>query len=573
MLSLFIIHIIITLASLITGFLFYNSIIRDNNYEKVNQYRPVIFYLITGIIILTLITQIVILFSPVDSYYKIILLLLLLTGTYLTRKKIITFFRFLINDFKKQSLLIIITACAVWFLILMLNAGPTMMDDTESYHIQMVKWINEYGTVPGLANLHERFGFNSSWFSSISLFSQDQAHSNFYTSLNGVLSFWFSIYVLSLAGASLKKESNQEETKLVVSYFLIFIIALISWPIIRGNVSSCNYDFIALLILFVLFSEVFRSPLPQIKDFKFSFEWFAWPVFLFTVRIVNYPLLLLTLFSFVLLWKQKERRKITSYILISSLLTIPFFVRNVILSGYPFYPSTYLDWFNVDWKVSQEKTASLIRFIKYYNRVNTGIQSIKVTESMKFTKWILVWFKYMFTYDKILFIPGIAGLLIFPFLKIRTRLMHFSAIRFFFIVLCVQILSWFFIAPDPRFIYGCLFCGILLLLVPFEKKINVPGFIKFYKPFLLAISVLIIVFAANKIIKESKYRNWIFPAALPAPPVRTITINNIQLHIPEIILNNWNPRCYATPLPCVYEVDPLLEPRGSTIANGFRLKK
>ena len=52
-------------------------------------------------------------------------------------------------------------------MILVLNAGPFRMDDTDSYHIQMVKWIQEYGSVPGIANLHLTIWFNSSWFVSM----------------------------------------------------------------------------------------------------------------------------------------------------------------------------------------------------------------------------------------------------------------------------------------------------------------------------------------------------------------------------------------------------------------------
>ena len=36
--------------------------------------------------------------------------------------------------------------------------------DTGLYHYQLVRWLSEYGTVPGLALLHFRFGFTSSWF-------------------------------------------------------------------------------------------------------------------------------------------------------------------------------------------------------------------------------------------------------------------------------------------------------------------------------------------------------------------------------------------------------------------------
>ena len=56
-------------------------------------------------------------------------------------------------------------------MILVMNAGPTIMDDTDSYHIQMIKWARDYGSVPGIANLHLRYGFNSSWFISVALLS------------------------------------------------------------------------------------------------------------------------------------------------------------------------------------------------------------------------------------------------------------------------------------------------------------------------------------------------------------------------------------------------------------------
>ena len=35
--------------------------------------------------------------------------------------------------------------------------------DTFLYHLNAVRWANEYATVPGLANLHVRLGFNSAW--------------------------------------------------------------------------------------------------------------------------------------------------------------------------------------------------------------------------------------------------------------------------------------------------------------------------------------------------------------------------------------------------------------------------
>jgi hypothetical protein len=42
--------------------------------------------------------------------------------------------------------------------------------DTDLYHAQVIRWYNEYGTPPGLGNLHSRLAFNSSWLSLAALF-------------------------------------------------------------------------------------------------------------------------------------------------------------------------------------------------------------------------------------------------------------------------------------------------------------------------------------------------------------------------------------------------------------------
>lgn len=44
------------------------------------------------------------------------------------------------------------------------TAYPVIWYDTGLYHFQFVNWLSKFGTVPGLALLHFRLGFTSSWF-------------------------------------------------------------------------------------------------------------------------------------------------------------------------------------------------------------------------------------------------------------------------------------------------------------------------------------------------------------------------------------------------------------------------
>ncbi|MCE9599128.1 MAG: hypothetical protein K8S54_14290 [Spirochaetia bacterium] len=57
------------------------------------------------------------------------------------------------------------TLAAVLPLVFLLYSGCKNVTwyDTPLYHLNAVRWINDFAVVPGLANLHERFGFNSSF--------------------------------------------------------------------------------------------------------------------------------------------------------------------------------------------------------------------------------------------------------------------------------------------------------------------------------------------------------------------------------------------------------------------------
>lgn len=60
---------------------------------------------------------------------------------------------------------------AVFFLLAIVVAGRVAADlgttswshayDTDLYHFSALRWMNEYASVPGLANLHSRLGFNA----------------------------------------------------------------------------------------------------------------------------------------------------------------------------------------------------------------------------------------------------------------------------------------------------------------------------------------------------------------------------------------------------------------------------
>ena len=550
MLTLIFYQIIITLSCLWSGILFYKF------FPQKNESRPIIYYLVTGLILLTSLTQIIVLFFPINVYTKIGLLGLLILLSIIKRKNT----KFFIPEIKVSASLVLFFI--FWAIILLTNAGPTMMDDTESYHIQSIKWIQEYGSVPGIVNLHERFGFNSSWFSSVALFSFSSKTTGGFTILNSIISLWLCYWFIEKFN-QFQKENNSQAA---FAIHLVFIVCLLFWALIKGNATTTNYDYITTSIVLLLFTEVFFSEKASPK-----IEWIIWPAYLLTVRLINYPILLLSLFAFILFTKQKQTRQLILPIAYSLLLIVPFLIRTIIIAGYPFYPATYFDFTNVDWKPDPQITERLLEFIKYYNRVSTAYFDIEQTKALG-SAWLPAWFQHLFPYDKILVLAAFTGIL-FTVIKLRIQKNDYSKLVITGLMI-LWLISWLIIAPDPRFVYGILLFGIFLFEYHLSSFVNDFRSIKFL---LNALIILMIAglsyYLVSKPLKQKEYRNWISPLQLPQPPVKEFVIDGITFRIPELINNNWNIRCYGTELPCLYEIHPRLKPRGKNIRNGFHLEK
>jgi len=550
MLSLLFYQIIITLACLWSGILFYKF------FPAKNESRPIIYYLISGLILLTSLTQIIVLFLPITIYTKFGILGLLILLSIIKRKST----KFSIPKSKISASLILFFV--VWAIILLINAGPTMMDDTESYHIQSIKWIKEYGSVPGIVNLHVRFGFNSSWFSSVALFSFSSKTTGGFTVMNSVISVWLCYWFIEKFN-QFRKENNVQGAFAILS---IFIVSLVIWSLIKGNAATTNYDFITTFIVLIFFIEVFFS-----EKTSPSIEWIIWPVYLLTIRLINFPLLLLSLFAFILFIKQQQHRQLLLPLAYCFLLIFPFIIRSIIISGYPFYPATYFDLTNVDWKADSQITEKFLEFIKYYNRVSTTYFDIEQTKALG-SEWAPAWFQHLFPFDKILVLAGFTGIL-FTGIKLFIQKNNYSK-SIITGLMILWLISWFIIVPVPRFVYGILLFGTFLLAYHLISFIKDPGLIRFS---LNALIILMIAglsyYLVSKPLKQKEYRNWISPLQLPQPPVKEFVIDGIIFRIPASINNNWNARCYGTELPCLYEIDPRLKMRGKKISNGFHLEK
>lgn len=568
MLYLALMYCIISLACLFAGLLVYELLSFFGIISHGAPEKPLVVYAITGLIFITAIAQWVVLFLPLNIFSTLAVLTFLILCCLGFKKKIQARFALILASLRKLSPISLVIAGILFLMILTLNAGPVIMDDTESYHIQNIKWIQEYGTVPGLANLHIRYGFNSSWFIAIGLLSPPFTGINTYVVVNGLLSCWLCFYIIEKINPLFTGKASSFSYNHYAGFFMLLILLLFTWPLLRGNAVTANYDFITTSCIVILLIEtIYYSRFASLE------EWILWPLFLFTIRIINYPFLLL---SIPVLWqciKEKKWQRITGYASTGLIIIIPFIIRNVILSGYLFFPIYQIDLFAVDWKASKIVTESLVDFIKYFNRVNAMFQSIEKTSLYTFPSWVPLWYKYLFLYDKPLVTLSLVAYAfsIFKWKAIRQHLNKQA--QWMVVIITGQLISWFFVAPDPRFAYGPLLSSIALFFV-LIKPVNATKFPKIVlKTTAAIITIGCFIYTIQKIVLNTSYQNGVLPYPLPKPPVEVVTVDGIKLRIPQKILNNGTARCYDTDLPCLYFVQPALRARGKDISDGFYLEK
>lgn len=557
MLLIFEIHILLLISTHCLGYLFFKYITKS--------LTPSFTYVsMTGLMLIALLGQIISIFYPTnfqDTLFSIPILLIICITDKNYREEIKSIFA----NIRNASPLLLTAGTILYLLFLLLSAGPVIMDDSESYHIQAVKWIQEYGSVPGLANLHLRYGFHSSWFNIIAFFSPG-GNQNFFSSSNSFIGILLTIHLIIF----FQKKKTENNTSLALASILLILLLLLFWPFLRANMQNSNYDYIFTVCTVFLFMAAVNNEEKRILPILF-----IWPVFLCSVRILYFPTLILTVYAAHHLFTQKKLKQLALLVILSLLLIVPFFVRNMILSGYPVYPSKFGKIIYFDWDVSVSQIDSLLNYIKNYNRINNRSLSIEEIQKIPFPNWILLWAKHLFYYDKILVIASLPGMFYaITHLRERSLTVYQKIIGLF---LFVQIIVWFIVAPDPRFIYGVFFCLSFLsfviifsTLVNYINKKHVAKLISYIFSLVIFFSIS---FSGWKIATDNMYRNFVAPVDLPVPNTTIFRVDGKTFLIPHKFGSNWNCRCYALPLPCVYDSLPGVNLRGKELEDGFYIKE
>lgn len=431
-------------------------------------------------------------------------------------------------DIKKILLFIFLA-----LFIAMLSNLPVNWYDSLLYHLGSVKWLTEYGTVRGLANIHFPLGYNTSTF----ILAAIMDNSIFVNSSSHVLnSFLLVVFSFQVVMFLFKKQKNA--LTYIFGFFSLLILSTFA-----HQINSLSTDF-SLAVFFLLFN--FYLIIFDQKNMVLSI-----PILILAATTKFSSFVVLTLFSaFVLIeLRNKLLLKKNLFILLSSLLfMVGFIVRNIILSGWAFYPLHFLS-FSFPWKVPPEQIKVINDGLMAWSRSpGPGYMN---SLGVGFWGWFVPWFNNN-KGNPLMFYTFASIALLFAYFFTRSKLKKeldlmggIRKIDFMIFANIATLVYSFVSAPDLRYmgIYILVTTSLLLsVLLHYLVRSNRTNFV------MVIIFVLLIL---SNLFKEIDFGGKKFNIQKEeGPPVQSILMSYSDQSFNVFVPVN-DDRCGNSILPCV----------------------
>ncbi|MGL5260622.1 MAG: LIC_10190 family membrane protein [Lachnospiraceae bacterium] len=467
---------------------------------------------------------------------------------------------------EKKTIIYIIVGVGLLGLFLWLTAQSAEHYDTGLYHAQSIRWIEEYGVVKGLGNLHNRLAYNSSFFSLQALFSFRFLIGKSLHTLNGLFGLFFVGYaVFTMKALKEKRIYGSDFFRVLMIYYFI-----------KEEFSSPGSDIVAIGVLLYIFCkwiELWEEGKEALLC-KIILSFLAvWAV---SIKISALMLVIVSIYPAVLLIKKKEWKNIVSCIVIGIVVIAPFLIRNVLISGYIVYPYPELDLFQVDWKMPLFTLLFDRNEIKVWGQ---ALYDIRLFDTSIF-EWFPIWFERLDSWLKLFFILSIISSMVFFVLllacciskKYRKKLEERTESNLLecfliFMAMFASLILWFVGAPLPRYGRANLFLIPCFLLAIICIKIWNKRNSKILIGIVVLCSVISLVMYGKRVIRLE--RNILHVPDYGTIEGNEVEFEDITLFVPE---QGDQAGYYLFPSTPYSSRISLIELIGDDISSGIRLK-
>jgi hypothetical protein len=435
--------------------------------------------------------------------------------------------------------------------------------DSGLYHFNSIRWINEYGLVAGLGNLHDRLAFNQSWFDFV-------AFLNFYPAFNKGYAV-AGLFILCTSVAQLF--ISYRKTQLPLLVFFIFLI-----PILLNlrQISSPSPDIptnILQVVISVLILQLLREDTAN-KDgkelqittivalcislaaIKLSGAAFAGAALILTLLVSSSYLSI-------------NRIAIISILSIS--LYSPTLVRGYLLSGAPLFPSTFAAYEKFNWSMDLDAIKNIANAI-YCWAVNPVPECMK---SLGNWEWLGEWWQ-RFPLHYFLSLLFSAVMIVTPFIFRRFFSINKNAVVILWssIPSLVGLIVWFFLAPNPRFLGATAFVlsGLSMLFCATASTFHLKHKLENISYALVIVFVFSIVTTPRSLSLDS-LKSILLSGFQPIRSVGLIerkTTSGLSVYTPDT-----GDQCFDSPLPCTpyFDANLRFEANKSDYPNVYFTKR
>ena len=394
MLSVIVIWLYIGITTFIIGYGVLRVITRHLPYCTLNADA----YFMCGLVSVTVYAQFFSLFSGVGLAANLVLCVLCALIILVNRKAFAETVRLMVFSTEETFSRFVFGAVLVLFFIFAYGASRGMIHyDTGLYHAQSIRWIEEYGAVRGLGNLHCRLAYNSSSFALSALYSMAFLGGPSFHCAAGWLSFLLAVVCLSI-GKSLRagRIRTSDFARVMCVYYLVNIF--------DEMISPASDYFMVLVAFYIVIRWLDLSERGEKTILPYALLCVL-GVFLMTVKLSAALILLLTVYPTCRLTGEKRWGETGAYLGLGILTALPFFIRNVVISGWLVYPFTQIDLFDVVWKIPRGLADYDAREIQVWGRGYTDVAQF----DMPVREWLPGWFGTLAGSDKVFVLAAVAA--------------------------------------------------------------------------------------------------------------------------------------------------------------------
>lgn len=454
--------------------------------------------------------------------------------------------------------------------------------DSQYYHMQFVESMFRFPLINGIGNFEDRFGFNSSIFVLYPLFGFKELVGFHLFEINSILFLIILWYLIDL----LCKNFTTTNVFQLILLTLIYIL-------LRKSLNTSSNDITVTLLAYYITMRYLASS-GKFCDLAFLFIFV--PCLMTTSKLSSIFFLLLSFIIVIYLFKKKYSYTAIFSVFISISFFVLWFYRNVCISGYLIYPLSFIDLFDVPWKVPKIVALTQQDYIKSH-----AIEELTETV-LKFFR-----LKYSLKIPFIILIIIHLSILATPYFLYKVYKKRDYTTLIVLIVFTIGLIFSIISAPDFRFYSIYCFPIILIGIYNISSEINW----KKQNPYIVfgcITFIAITAFCSNRKdfkYKENKFndhRNILVQPILAAYNNRTpddifinkIKIGNIDIYeVGEATKPDDNPNRYSfqnyelfpatSPTGFHTDVDPSqgiriqpiesLEPLGLSLQDGFKTKE